>query len=220
MKIVPSLLIDTMHGSFSGSVIRRSRWGLIGQKKANPARRGNPNQSLSRSRFQAIATSWRAVSNSDKSEWNNIASTNPIYTKDNGLLNVTGFNFYNYVAQNLALIGRPMISPATYDNFVPALVDLELTTTTSTILTARVKNTGDPTNSLLYGGLVILPYENAPIFNNGLLYASTATAIIDTYPIQFSGLDSGLVSQKRYAFIGKVIYYDGGISPWLFIRQL
>lgn len=209
-----------MHGSFSGSVIRRSRWGLIGQKKANPAKRGNTNQSISRSRFQAIAASWRAVSSSDKGDWNDIAAANPIYTKNNGLLTVTGFNFYNYIAQNLALINRPMILPSSYDSFVPALDSFDLQTTTSTTLTADVRNLGDPTNSLIYGGLVILPYEGAPIFNNGLLYATIATATGLHYITQFTGLDSSLVTQKRYAFIGKVIYYNGGISPWLFIRQL
>lgn len=220
MKIVPSLLIDTMHGSFSGSVIRRSRWGLIGQKKANPAKRGNTNQSISRSRFQAIASSWRAVSNSDKGDWNTIAATNPIYTKDNGLLTVTGFNFYNYIAQNLALIYQQMILPANYDNFVPALDNIELTTSSLNSITARVTNTGDPTYSWLYGGLVILPYSGAPIFNNGLLYATNAIATGYDYAMQFTGLDANLVSQKRYAFIGKVIYRTGGVSPWLFIRQL
>ena len=220
MKIIPSLLIDSMHGTFSGSVIRRSRWGLIGQKKANPPKRGNTNQSISRSRFQSIAGSWRNVSSSDKNEWNIIAESNPIYTKDNGLLTVTGFNFYNYIAQNLALIGRPMISPSSYDSFVPGLYDLALTTIASDTLRTTIKNSGDATDSRLYGGLVILPYEGAPIFSNGLLFARTAVYAFDVYDTVFDNLDQKLVTQKRYAFIGKVIYYNGGISPWLFIRQL
>ena len=219
MKIVPSLLIDTMHGSFSGSVIRRSRWGLIGQKKANPPKRGNTNQSISRSRFQAIASSWRAVSDTEKNEWNSIAATNPIYTKDNGLLNVTGFNFYNYIAQNLALIESPMIAPSVYNPAIGAL-DLYLFASPATqSLRATIENLGSATDTFLWGGLILLPYDGAPIFNNGLLYSSFVPPIINQYNLEFTNLNQDFIDSKRYAFIGKVISTSGAISPWLFIRQ-
>lgn len=219
MKIIPSLLIDTMHGSFSGSVIRRSRWGLIGQKKANPPKRGNTNQSISRSRFQAIAGSWRSVSTPDKNDWNTIASNNPIYTKDNGLMNVTGFNFYNYIAQNLALIGQSMILPSQWNPVMPALDNFILQSPASSMLRASVENLGDSTDSFLWGGLVVLPYQGAPIFNNGLLFAKAVAPAFDIYNNDFTGLNQDFIDDFRYAFIGKVIYKTGGVSPWLFIRQ-
>lgn len=208
-----------MHGSFSGSVIRRSRWGLIGQKKANPPKRGNTNQSLSRSRFQAIAGSWRAVSDSDKNDWNTIAANNPIYTKDNGLLNVTGFNFYNYIAQNLALIGESMILPAQWVPVMPALDNFILQSPASSMLRASVENLGDSTDSFLWGGLVVLPYQGAPIFNNGVLLAKAVAPVFDIYNNDFTGLNQDFIDDYRYAFIGKIIYKTGGISPWIFIRQ-
>lgn len=208
-----------MHGSFSGSVIRRSRWGLIGQKKANPPKRGNTNQSISRSRFQAIASSWRSVSNSDKNDWNAIAEENPIYTKDNGLLNVTGFNFFNYIAQNLALIEQPMILPVQWKPEMPGLDNLKLQSTVPSKLEVSVENLGDSTDSYLWGGLVVLPYQGAPIFNNGLLFANAAGPVSDIYTNEFTGLNQDFIDDFRYAFIGKVIYKTGGISPWLFIRQ-
>lgn len=219
MKIIPSLLIDTMHGSFSGSVIRRSRWGLIGQKKANPPKRGNTNQSISRSRFQSIAGSWRGVPSSIKRDWNDIAFNNPIYTKDNGLLKVTGFNFYNYIAQNLALIEQPMILPIQYKSYVPGLDNFILQSPDPAMLRASVENLVDSTDSFLWGGLVVLPYQSAPIFNNGVLFAKAVAPVLDVYNNDFTGLNQDYIDEFRYAFIGKVIYKTGGISPWIFIRQ-
>lgn len=208
-----------MHGSFSGSVIRRSRWGLVGQKKANPPKRGNTNQSISRSRFQAIAGSWRAVSSSDKNEWNDIAAANPIYTKDNGLLTVTGFNFFNYIAQNLSLIGQSMISPSQWNPVMPSLDNFILQSPASSMLRASVENLGVSTDSFLWGGLVVLPYQGAPIFNNGVMFAKAVAPSFNIYNNDFTGLNQDFIDEFRYAFIGKVIYKTGGVSPWLFIRQ-
>lgn len=219
MKIVPSLLVESMHGSYSGGVIRRSRYGLVGQKKASIPKRGHNGQNQIRSNFQKSAYEWRQLTSEQKADWNNWAEIYPIYSKKNEENFVSGYNFYMHASANVKLVSPSNPAVTSYVAFSGSLIAGAVTTPGGNQLELQSSFSGNQVSTRSYAGLVILPYQGAPIFNNGILNANVVSAYPTNANHLFSDLNANLISEKRYAIIQKLINPNGGCSPWFFWKM-
>lgn len=220
MKIVPSLLVESMHGSYSGGVIRRSRWGLVGQKKAHVSKRGNNNQSRYRSNFQAIAGKWKNLAEPEKERWKDIAEFQPIYSKKNELKIVPAYNFAMHVWGSQATARLPLVDGFSYSSYVPPILEFYVQPASPISLHVYFETSGSTTGSKVYFGFVRVAYKSAPVFNNGLFNGNIANPITSTQwlkEVQVDFMDdymNGLI--QCYA---RVVYDYGGISPWLLLER-
>ena len=94
MKIQTSALIENMAGSLNGSAVRRSRYGLVLQNKAQMSKNINNKIADSRTLLGHLSFLWRNMLESDRYQWNEIAAENPQTDRFGNEIFLSGYAYF------------------------------------------------------------------------------------------------------------------------------
>lgn len=154
MRIQLSALVDNMAGSLNGSAIRRSRYGLVLQKKAHISKDVNNKIAEARTLFGYLSSIWRKMQESDRYEWNDIAVKNPQKDRFGNEIFLSGYAYYMKVQMGLGFKYFGLLYPDDYQ-LVPTTVVSSLFTEAATdLLQLKVTIADSSEDYVLHAGLV------------------------------------------------------------------
>lgn len=132
MKIKWGALVVDGSGKLGGHVASKNKSGSALRTKVTPSNPQTSYQANVRSRLTSISQAWASLSDSERSQWNaaapNFAGSNIFGDK----VNPSGFNLYQKLNNNLAIIGGTAIDVPPSPAAVGALSSLSATAVNST----------------------------------------------------------------------------------------
>jgi len=119
MKARMGMMMVDVSGKLGGQVATKGRNGLNIRTKVKPINRRTTTQVNQRSRLSTLSAAWRALTDSQRSQWSSVAAQ---FTRHNNFgqkYHPTGKNFYVQINDNLLVAGSatvstpPLTTPAT-----------------------------------------------------------------------------------------------------------
>lgn len=191
MRIQTSALIENMAGSLNGSAVRRSRYGLVLQNKAQIARNVNNKIAEARTLFGYISSMWRNIDEIDRNRWNEIAAENPQTDRFGNEIFLSGYAYFIKVQMGYSFKQFGLLLPNNYQ-LVP-------TTVTKTLFE-------EDTHDVLMLDVTIADVSDDYILHAGLMPA------FDTNVKAFKKKTSACQTTK-FSSGRALIYWDRGFSP-------
>jgi hypothetical protein len=93
-RVKYSAFVDSIDGSVGGTTFQKNRYGFSARRKPNAAKPNSPKQITSKASMAYIQTSWIALSDANRANWNTYASTYPRSPKHNSSSTLNGFNYF------------------------------------------------------------------------------------------------------------------------------
>jgi len=111
-RIKLSALVSSLNGPLNGSAIHTSKGSTFVRNKAYPKKSNSQARLSHLNSFSSIKSSWNALSSSDRSGWEKIAQTFPIFDKNGDPQILTGYAYFLRVNLKLLAFGnQPVQSP-------------------------------------------------------------------------------------------------------------
>lgn len=124
-------IVAEARGSIAGTVFSRNTYGAYLRQKVTPINKQSIPQQIIRQYLAQIAQAWRGLTAAQRAGWNqgavNFTRTNIF--GDN--VQLTGFNLYMRLNQNLLIIGEAVIAAAPTPGSVPGFNSLAITANTT-----------------------------------------------------------------------------------------
>ena len=191
MKIQTSALVDNMAGSLNGSAIRRSRYGLVLQNKAQMSKNINNKIAEARSIFGYLSASWRNIDEIDRYRWNEIAAENPQTDRFGNEIFLSGYAYFIKVQMGYSYKHFGLLHPNDYQ-LVP-------TTVTKTLFE-------EDTHDVLMLDVTIADVSDDYILHAGLVPASDS--LVKPFKKKISACQT-----TKFASGRTLMYWDKGFSP-------
>lgn len=121
-RIKYSALVDSIRGSIAGTTFQSNSYGYTVKAKPNVSRPSSVYQVQQQILFGLAVRSWRALSGTNRANWNTWASTYPQYSKFNPAAELSGFaifvkvHVYRFMA-GLSVQSNPVVSEYAPDTF-------------------------------------------------------------------------------------------------------
>lgn len=81
-------------GSIGGTTFSRNRYGSYARTRVTPVNPNTPSQIRSRANFQANATAWRSLTDSQRTSWSNYAAATPVIDSLGNTIYYSGMQAY------------------------------------------------------------------------------------------------------------------------------
>ena len=133
MKIQAGMLIVTMAGSLNGQTVRRSKSGLVLQRKATGRSANTTTAGLNRQYMRQIANYWRSLNPTDKLDWKHIADTHPLTDRFGNPMVLSAYAYYSRTQMLLLKSRQTVINASNYNNRVNAITNVTVTQASGTI---------------------------------------------------------------------------------------
>lgn len=127
MKIQAGMLITNMAGSLNGQTVRRSKSGLVLQRKATGRSANTTTAGLNRQYIRQVANYWRSLNPTDKLDWKHIADTHPINDRFGNPIVLSAYAYYTRVQMLLLKSRQTVINASNYDERVNAITNVTVT---------------------------------------------------------------------------------------------
>lgn len=124
MKAKFGAIVVDGRGKIGGHVASKNRGGAYFRTKVSPSQPNSTYSSAVRARLSSIASSWRSLTEAQRSQWNDAVSS---YKKTNifgDVRNPSGFNLYQELNNNLVNAGEAMVTIPPTPKAVDALTSL------------------------------------------------------------------------------------------------
>lgn len=132
MKVKFGAIVTEARGKINGMVASRNKAGAYFRTKVTPINRGSDAQSLIRSRLADLSQSWRGLTAAQRDAWNSAVSAFTRTDIFGDLKNPSGFNLYQRLNNNLAIVGQAAISTPPVPSGAGAFSSLSLAVVTGT----------------------------------------------------------------------------------------
>lgn len=212
MRLQTSALVDIMAGSLNGSSVRRSRYGLVLQAKAQMPSGIKPKVATARQWFGIYAANWRNLDPGYQAEWAIIAENNPVVDKFGNEIKLSGYAYYMKIQSAIPASLTGIISPFDYD-----LVPTSITTQTVIDDTSELRfsniianNSGD---YYLHAGLVAAYNSNVTPFAKNAKSNKVIRFSGDTGEIAWRLNDIDLSKDSGLWIVYKITHKFGWVSP-------
>ena len=110
MKTKFGAIIVDGRGKIGGHVMTKNRQGSAMRTKVTPTNRSSNTQQAIKSRLSGFSKAWRGLTDAQRSAWNSAAPDFQRHNIFGDSYSPTGFNLYQIINQNLAVIGVAAVS--------------------------------------------------------------------------------------------------------------
>lgn len=136
-------------GSVAGTTSSRNRFGQYRRTRAIPVNPNSTFQGVVRARMSANSAAWRALTEAQRSGWKDLGASMNRTDSLGQSYNLTGFQAYCSVNNNLAAMGNALISDAPVLTTPDALLTMTITLTSASFSIAYTP-TPLPTGAKLF----------------------------------------------------------------------
>ena len=133
-KIKFSALVSDVRNSLNGSTFARNRGGSYFRNKTTPVNPQTAYQSAVRAGFGGISQAWRALSEEQRSTWNEESANFPYTDVFGDTRTLSGFQLHQKLNNNLIQIAQPLIQVA------PAKQEMTAITAMAAVLSSLTKS--------------------------------------------------------------------------------
>lgn len=214
MRIQTSALIDNMAGSLNGSAVRRSRYGLVMQSKANQAKSINNPIARARSLFGVLAYTWRNFRESDREDWNNIAMAHPVIDKFGGYITLTGYAYFMRVQMGYGYQFFGLLEASDYNQVLAGILSIDFDEVVTDIATLEIVIDDSSGDYVLHAGIMPALDTSVQVYQKSLSNFKQVQFIGDTAKIDWEkhelnltkngGVAVGLWLSHKYGWIGRL----------------
>lgn len=99
-------IVDNISGKLNGTVFANNKGGHYMRSKSKPTNPQTPEQSLRRSIFASISSSWRELSQGQRNAWDQAAQDFPYTNRLGDTKILSGFSLHQKLNTNLTLINQ------------------------------------------------------------------------------------------------------------------
>jgi hypothetical protein len=193
-----------MAGSLNGSAVRRSKYGLVLQSKANLAKSVNNPIARARSLFGVLAYAWRIFPDSEREDWNNIAIAHPVIDRFGGYITLTGYAYFMRVQMGYGYQFFGLLPAADYNQKLAGILSVNFDEVVTNIATLKVIIDDGSGEFVLHAGIMPAIDKSVQVYQKSLSRFKQ---------VQFVGDTAAIDWDKRELNLSK----NGGVSVgfWL-----
>jgi len=114
-RVKLSALVSSLNGPLNGSAIHTSKGSTFIRNKAYPKKSNSQARLSHLNSFSSIKSSWNALSATDRSGWEKIAQTFPIFDKNGDPQILTGYAYFLRVNLKLLAFGNEPVQSPTFE---------------------------------------------------------------------------------------------------------
>lgn len=213
MKIQTSMLVSQMAGSLNGSSVRRSRYGLVLQKKASGLQSNTNSLGVRRSIFASIAFAWNLLDPIDKEQWQLYSNDNPQTDRFGNPIILSGYNYFIKIQNFLHTANFSFVNTPNYENRVDTITSLSVSQIAPDTFQASADLTGNdyPQTAVFFA--VRVPTGSASPFLNYKQFVIVRAVSSPTISEDVVIRTTQPPNPEQWYIGCFIVARDGGISP-------
>lgn len=207
------MLISQMAGSLNGSSVRRSRYGLVLQKKASGLQSNTTFLGVRRNIFASIAYSWNTLDPTDKQQWQLYSNDNPQTDRFGNPIILSGFNYFMKIQNFLHTANYDFVNTPDYESRVNLITSLSVSQLDPFTFRASADLTGNdyPQRAVFFA--VRVPTGSASPFLNYKQFVAVRD-ISSPSVTEDVKIKTAQTPIREQWYIGCfIVARDGGVSP-------
>ena len=213
MQIQTPMIISNMEGSLNGSTVRRSRYGLVLQRKASGLQSNTTALGLRRSKFASVANAWTQLSPPNKLQWQYYSEFNPQTDRFGNPIILSAYAYFVKVQNFLLTVNASFVTTADYDPKTDNIINFTVSQISTNVFQASVDldDLNYPTRAVVFA--VRVPTgSNSPFLNYRQFVR--VNSVSGTNITQNITIATAQTPIKEQWYLGCfIVTENGGVSP-------